>query len=624
MGIKDLFNNPKGTKILSSDDFDKQVQKVESVENIRSKFKEKDRFVPNINFNEPKNFAKYGLAKDYYVDAVDRITREYPYDGSLREKTDYSNSSSYLDQYVFESKYPKTTGYVNLSAGGWGSLASTAGEYGKPVSVEYITILGGPNTASAGMPAGTLFQTFTGSNIYDTDIYETEGVLANGRLGSRESNLKLDPTRGATIEFWMRKFDYAGASKTKKEVIFDLWNQNISGSSPPTTDNKYGRLTLELSASTNRDEGTDADHDGATFYLTLQSGTEDFGFYNKSIAASSVTTSSVADKKWHHYAITLVSASKPDNHGTEVKFYVDGKLNNKAVYGDMGIGEITGSLVAHIGSLVSSPSGTAYQAVGVVDNMKGFGKLSASLDEFRYWKVARTDEQILNNYRYQVGGGSNTDIANADLGVYYKFNEGITGTSSVDATVLDYSGRISNGRWTGYVDSSSRNTGSAIVSASAGTEIADPIVYAFHPDVTQLRKDLEATGSLYDEENNSSLYYSMPSYIIEEDLESSEQLKKLTQVLSSYFDSLHLQIESLSSLRDVSYLSASFEPAKPLPFSNKLLTSKGFVAPEIFADASLVSQILARDEERAYDLDLGLQDGRYSLSVIGRKKDNQF
>ena len=56
-------------------------------------------------------------------------------------------------------------------------------------------------------------------------------------------------------------------------------------------------------------------------------------------------------------------------------------------------------------------------------------------------------------------GGTNTDPdpeidsvqkVNTALGFYYKFNEGITGTGSVDKKVLDYSGRVSNGTWTGY------------------------------------------------------------------------------------------------------------------------------------------------------------------------------
>ena len=600
MGIKDLFQNPQGSKVLSSEDFDREVQKVESLENMQAKFYEKRRFMPNVDFSEPRNFARYGLAADYYVDSVDRVIREYPYDGSLKERALFLNSSSYLDHYVFESRYPRTTGYAVLSADGWGSLdGSITGEYGKPASVEYIKILGGPNTASAGMPTGSLYQSFTGSNIYDTNIYNTDGMLANGRLGTRESNLQFSSTNGCTIEFWMRKFDYAGPALTKKEVIFDLWNQNTTGSkTTPSdiTDNKYGRVTLELSASTHSDAGND------TFRLTVQSGSGIYGFFNQSIGASTVTTSSVTDKKWHHYAVTIASASTDGNHGTEVKFYVDGKLNNEAIYGTMGVGNITGSLVAHIGSLVGPVSGTTYTALS---DMTGYGKLSASLDEFRYWKVTRTDEQIFNSYKYQVGGGTNTDISNTELGVYYKFNEGITQTSSIDSTVLDYSGRISNGKWTGY-STNSRNTGSAMVSASVvSKEYHDPIIYIEHPSVALLRDELESSGSAYDHENNSSLYYSMPDWITDEDQTvGTGELKKLSQILASHFDTLQLQIESLSKLKDTSYLSSSFSPAKPVPFADRLLTSNGFVAPEIFADADLVAQILSRDEEREFELDL--------------------
>ena len=69
---------------------------------------------------------------------------------------------------------------------------------------------------------------------------------------------------------------------------------------------------------------------------------------------------------------------------------------------------------------------------------------------------------IKENYFTQVRGGTNTDISNTELGVYYKFNEGITGDDSIDSTVLDYSGRISNGIWFGY-QSDARATGSAIL-----------------------------------------------------------------------------------------------------------------------------------------------------------------
>ena len=101
----------------------------------------------------------------------------------------------------------------------------------------------------------------------------------------------------------------------------------------------------------------------------------------------------------------------------------------------------TKNAMGRIGALQAPPVGTEATA--------GSGKLSGSIDEFRYWKEERDAKEIATNYFVPVNGGTNTDISNTTLGVYYKFNESITGDNSTDSTVLDYSGRISNGAWTG-------------------------------------------------------------------------------------------------------------------------------------------------------------------------------
>ena len=198
--------------------------------------------------------------------------------------------------------------------------------------------------------------------------------------------------------------------------------------------------------------------------------------------------------------------------------------------------------------------------------------------------------------------GSNTSKYNqdhpVDLGVYYKFNEGITGTSSVDASVLDYSGRVTNAVWTGYTGAQSRNTGSAMVSASAAAaEFEDPIIYSFHPEVNSLSIDFKATGSLYDSRNNSGIYHSYPSWITEEDSADAKVLKKLTQVIGSYFDSLHLQIENLPNIKNTDYVSASH---KSLPFTERLIDNHGFISPDILTQATTLESLASRDEDREF------------------------
>ena len=214
---------------------------------------------------------------------------------------------------------------------------------------------------------------------------------------------------------------------------------------------------------------------------------------------------------WGHYAFSFASGSST----IATKFYKNGTLNQTLATG-ANIGEILNPIEARLGALITLPSGSTAPA--------GSGKLSGSLDDFRFWKTRRTSKEI-GRYWFtsNLGGGTNTDTANLDLGVYYKFNEGITGDATDDVVVLDYSGRISNGTWTGYPGSTARNTGSAIVSASAGTEDQDPIIYSTHPRVTALATELQLSGSTWDYENNSSLFYTMPSWIIDEDEGNGDQ-----------------------------------------------------------------------------------------------------
>lgn len=143
---------------------------------------------------------------------------------------------------------------------------------------------------------------------------------------------------------------------------------------------------------------------------------------------------------------------------------------------------------------------------------RGDGKTSGSFDEFRYWKTKRTSEEIGRFWFTQVGGGTNVDEANTDLGVYYKFNEGITGHASTDSIILDFSGRITNGDWVGYPAGDARSVDSAMVLSEAALfEFKDPIIYSFHPAVSELESKLISSGSQYDRMNSSQIYSSLPA-----------------------------------------------------------------------------------------------------------------
>ena len=188
MSSKNLFDKGKSYKVLSSVDPDTLGQDAESYRNIRAQVSDKNRFVPNVDFASASNFVRYGSAKKYYETSFDRITNEYPYDGSSAEKQEFHNSSSYLDLYIYDHEYPTTTGYGNFAvsddpdAPGFNpalltSATTRTGWTQGATTVEYIKIYGGPHTSSNGMVGKTIHSEFSASNIYDSDIYDTEGVL---------------------------------------------------------------------------------------------------------------------------------------------------------------------------------------------------------------------------------------------------------------------------------------------------------------------------------------------------------------------------------------------------------------------------------------------------------------
>ena len=568
MSLKDLFGKVTVTKSLVNKSAQEVGQEVESVRYVEADVVHEKRFIPRIDFTRPENFARYGSAKKYYSDALSNIYKTYPYDGSLAERLTWQNSSSYIDLHILDNEYPRTTGYINLSYGEWGATSISADGYGLPTTKEYISLYGGPH-------------------IKSTVPRDAPGNVWNP-AESQASNLDFDLTKGVSVEFWLKKqaFD---TSNTEKEVVFDLWNNEAS------TSTEYGRLRIELTGNAG---GTDP------FIVTLlsASGTpgRPLGITTASVGNSDVTVATVCDDAWHHYAFTFKSASAAGGTGAlTTRFYVDGNLNKESsfhtgLHGSTGVGfqAVSGALSAYIGALRTDPSGS----VGA----QYAGKLSGSMDEFRYWKTQRSSKDIGRYWISQVGGGTNTELANTDLGVYYKFNEGIVGTAAKDLTILDFSGRVTNGTWNrdATYNSAIRNTGSAIVSASAAPyEFHDPIMYSVHPKVVALNTRLELSGTVYDANNNASLFSMFPSWMQEADPGAGNTLANLTQIVSSYFDSVHLQIESMNKVQDHKYVTGS---TKPNVFAERLLSNRGMLAPELFLDADVLEQLADRSEDKLY------------------------
>lgn len=549
MALKDLFGK-KSLKTLSPKNVEQIKEEVESIELIKNKSSIDNRFTPRVDFSKPENFAIYGSAKKYYEQALLNIHGYYPFDGSKSEKLLWEISSSYLDMHVYENLYPKSVGHARFGQN-YARTGGTSNGYYNTTNKEYISFKGGPNTGSLLVASSPLHDNFTKTNSYDTKQRQ-------------ENNLSFTGDRGSTVEFWLKKDTFS--SESDKQVVFDLWNNVAHGQS------SYCRFRVELHPNISGNENK--------IVTEIMSGTAGAQYVPLN------TNITISDNKWHHYALT----TKNIDNKISLNLYVDGVLRSNALTGSS-ISNFTGNIRGHVGSLVTSVSGT-YGA-------KGHAKLSGSIDDLRFWRRERTKNQIGENWRTPVHGGSNTDLeSGTDLTLYYKFNEGIfnsTSTNSTDRKVLDYSGRTTIGHWQGYTTASRKSTSAYVESGVLLSEEKDPVMYSNHPDVVTLSTNLKNSGSIHDQQNNSNLFHSLPSWIVDED---DSDLEYLTQIMSRYFDEVYLQTKSLPEIRYLTYPSGS---EKAFPFGKQLLASRGLEMPELFVDSNILEYINDRSDKVVFE-----------------------
>ena len=198
MSIKKLFESTDSTREYVSDtDQQDAFRDVESSRNLKALSVKQSHVLPQVDYTDPSQFAKYGSAYLYYKSAIERIQDFYPYDGSEAEKNEFYNNSLDIERYIFDNSYPRTTGYITIAVDGWGPADSKdpmADGYGLPATVEYITFKGGPLTSSGtsmvSRGPNPESDRIHHSNIYDENIYQTEGLPDSYGSGTRLSNLR--------------------------------------------------------------------------------------------------------------------------------------------------------------------------------------------------------------------------------------------------------------------------------------------------------------------------------------------------------------------------------------------------------------------------------------------------
>ncbi len=474
---------------VSSNDSERTDDVLESPEYAEAYKKLLERIIPAIDIRDPSGWAVYGSAEKYYENAYEYIHNSYPYDGSALEKVNWTLSASAVDLAVLQHEYPLAVGHVGFSTSSWGSLnGSKSGLYGLSNTPEYIKFSGGPYVGS----------------VFDSTT-------------KRDSSLKIDPSTGNTVEFWLRKNSFISNSLTESEIIFDSHTKNFAEGNA-----KYGRFLLELQDASN-----------SPLYVTYMSGT--VGADRQQIGQN-LTAADVADGKFHHYAIT----SHHTGSSLNIELYIDGAFNHRITVSTATFGPVTDYFDASIGALRTTKDSNG----GL-----GYGKLSGSIDEFRFWKIKRTAEQIGNYYDVSVYGATDKELINSDLSVYYKFNEGIAGSETRDKVILDYSGRMNNGEFVGYA-AAARSEKSAIdiTDVTELTEVGDPIIDPKSSRVVSTLENLKKLGQEYDKFNHASLFKSVPNWAFDVNSGASNlnsDFSILLQGIAQRFDSIRMLIADL-------------------------------------------------------------------------------
>ena len=71
MSIKDLFEKKKTKPVVRKSKVDIATS-AESIETAGEKSKKEQIYVPQLDFSKPANFAFYGSAEKYYLDAIEK------------------------------------------------------------------------------------------------------------------------------------------------------------------------------------------------------------------------------------------------------------------------------------------------------------------------------------------------------------------------------------------------------------------------------------------------------------------------------------------------------------------------------------------------------------------------
>jgi hypothetical protein len=286
--------------------------------------------------------------------------------------------------------------------------------------------------------------------------------------------------------------------------------------------------------------------------------------------------------------------------GSTDLFYLDTNMRN--AWNHFAFVISSSNVDTYINGTYSNSSTISSQIVGNILTGKLLESYKTKIDEFRIWNVARTPKQIGRFWKTHVNGNSATDKT---LSVYYKFNEGIALNDSLNQFVEDYSGRDNYGNIVNYT-SNCRSTDSGIDLSGLSSDLEEKDLILYSLDNSQALKDYLSEkldlATEFDSTNYQRLYYTLPSWMIEEEQkDETKHMENFMQIISVYFDELLNKSSEISKYKNIKYTGDNEEI---VPFYNKILSSTGFDVSDILSNADIVEKLLNKTDTNVLDEDI--------------------
>ena len=283
--IKDLFS-----KKLHVSKVEVDKAEVESRDYVIEKKKEREEFVPPIDFASASNYIRFGSAKEYYANSIARIHDNYPYDGSEKEKLEFRNDSTELDKWMFDYKYPKGNGHAVFN------------------SDSYIVVNRGYKEATV-PPSSKL-----------SKLFELKSVKHEEEKRRKET-IQVELDDGLTLEWWMKR----DSNTYSDEGIYTILSDNNS--------------RIQILAR------TDVTDPGIKLVWYNSDTSDSFGASpaNEIISHPELDENAIIDGQWHHHAVSFYR----DDDVVYCDYYYDGLFRNKTTVG-ASFADFSGNITLYI------------------------------------------------------------------------------------------------------------------------------------------------------------------------------------------------------------------------------------------------------------------------------------